>query len=87
MFAVNFFRVGAMLAHARKTQHLTGARVADAVGIHPVTLSRIEHGKLPGVTVAVLARLAWFLDIPMGELLDLAPGDRIRTVLAHASQA
>jgi len=55
---VNMTALGAHVASARRQQHLRQADLAREVGIHAVTLSRIEHGKLPGVTVAVLARLA-----------------------------
>jgi hypothetical protein len=42
------------------------------VGIHAVTLSRIEHGKLPGGTVAVLARFALRLDLRLDPLVQVA---------------
>jgi transcriptional regulator with XRE-family HTH domain len=66
---VNMTALGAHLAHARRQQHLRQADLAREVGIHEVTLSRIENGKLPDVTVAVLARLAMRLDISLDQLV------------------
>ncbi len=45
---VNMTALGANLAYARRQQHLRQADLAREVGIHEVTLSRIENGKLPG---------------------------------------
>jgi transcriptional regulator with XRE-family HTH domain len=81
---INFARLGQMIAHARREQRLTGEQLARVVGIHPVTLSRIEHGKLPGVTVAVLTQIAWYLDLRLDQLVDNYPGKRLREVLARA---
>ena len=41
-----------------------------------MTLSRIEHGKLPGITVAVLVRLAMRLDLSLDQLLQWQPGQQ-----------
>ena len=81
---VNMTALGAHLAHARRQQHLRQADLAREVGIHEVTLSRIENGKLPGVTVAVLARLAMRLDISLDQLLQWQPGQHLRQILEHA---
>jgi transcriptional regulator with XRE-family HTH domain len=81
---VNMTALGAHLAHARRQQHLRQADLAREVGIHEVTLSRIENGKLPGVTVAVLARLAMRLDISLDQLLQWQPGQHLRLILEHA---
>lgn len=71
---VNMTALGANLASTRRQQHLRQADLAREVGIHEVTLSRIENGKLPGVTVAVLARLAMRLDMSVDHLLQWQPG-------------
>jgi len=81
---VNMAALGARLAYARRQEHLRQADLAREVGIHEVTLSRIENGKLPGVTVAVLARLAMRLDISLDQLLQWQPGQRLRHILAYA---
>jgi len=81
---VNMAALGARLAYARRQEHLRQADLARGVGIYEVTLSRIENGKLPGVTVAVLARLAMRLDISLDQLLQWQPGQRLRHILAYA---
>jgi len=81
---VNMAALGARLAYARRQEHLRQADLAREVGIHEVTLSRIENGKLPGVTVAVLARLAMRLDISLDQLLQWQPGQCLRRILEHA---
>ena len=43
--SVDMTALGAHLA-SRRQQHLRQADLAQEVGIHEVTLSRIEHGKL-----------------------------------------
>ena len=84
MPGVNMAALGARLAYARRQEHLRQADLAREVGIHEVTLSRIENGKLPGVTVAVLARLAMRLDISLDQLMQWQPGQCLRHILEHA---
>jgi transcriptional regulator with XRE-family HTH domain len=81
---VNMAALGARLAYARRQGRLRQADLAREVGIHEVTLSRIENGKLPGVTVAVLARLAMRLDLSLDHLLQWQPGQHLRHILEHA---
>jgi transcriptional regulator with XRE-family HTH domain len=81
---VNMTALGAHVASARRQQHLRQADLAREVGIHAVTLSRIEHGKLPGVTVAVLARLAMRLDLSLDHLVQWQPGQSLRQPLDQA---
>jgi len=81
---VNMAALGARLAYARRQEHLRQADLAREVGIHEVTLSRIENGKLPGVTVVVLARLAMRLDMSLDQLLQWQPEQRLRHILEHA---
>jgi transcriptional regulator with XRE-family HTH domain len=81
---VNMAALGARLAYARRQEHLRQADLAREVGIHEVTLSRIENGKLPGVTVAVLARLAMRLDLSLDHLLQWQPGLHLRYLLEPA---
>jgi transcriptional regulator with XRE-family HTH domain len=80
---VNMAALGARLAYARRQQRLRQADLAREVGIHEVTLSRIENGKLPGVPVVVLARLAIRLDTSLDQLLQWQPGQRLRHILEH----
>ena len=81
---VNMTALGAHLASARRQQHLRQADLAREVGIHEVTLSRIENGKLPGVTVAVLVRLAMRLDLSLDHLVQWQPGHHLRQSLEQA---
>jgi transcriptional regulator with XRE-family HTH domain len=81
---VNMTALGVHLASARRQQQLRQADLAREVGIHEVTLSRIENGKLPGVTVAVLARLAMRLDLSLDHLLQWQPGQLLRQPLDQA---
>jgi transcriptional regulator with XRE-family HTH domain len=83
---IDFVGLGAIIAHSRRAQRYQGEEVARAVGIHPVTLSRIEHGKLPGVTFAVLARLAWYLDLRLDSLAGNYPGKRFREAIELAKR-
>jgi len=82
---VNMAALGSRLAYARRQEHLRQADLAREVGIHEVTLSRIENGKLPGVTVAVLVRLAMRLDMSLDRLLQWQPGQPLRHILEHAN--
>jgi len=75
---VNMTALGMNLASARRLQHLRQADLAREVRIHAVTLSRIENGKLPGVTVVVLTRLAIRLDLSLDQLLEWQPGRHLR---------
>ena len=86
MDEINFARLGQIIANALRTQGHTGEEVARAIGIHPVTLSRIVHGKLPGLTVAVLMRLALELDISLDMLTGWTPGKRLREAITQAER-
>ena len=70
---IDFVMLGNRLAAARRYQGIRQYELAQQTGIHTVTLSRIEHGNLPGLTVAVLARLAMALGISIDELLGWQP--------------
>jgi transcriptional regulator with XRE-family HTH domain len=87
MREINFVDLGARLAYWRRWNRLRQADLARELGIHPVTLSRIEHGRLPGMTVAVLARLALRLDVSLDELLELPSAQRLRQQLEALQHA
>ena len=53
----------------RRYQGIRQYKLAQRAGIHTVTLTRIEHGNLPGLTVAVLARSAMALSVSIDALL------------------
>jgi transcriptional regulator with XRE-family HTH domain len=84
MHEINFADLGMRLAYWRRSERLNQDELARQIGIHPVTLSHIENGKLPGVTVAVLARLAMRLDISIDQLLQWQPGTALTQSLERA---
>ncbi|MFC5185529.1 helix-turn-helix domain-containing protein [Actinomadura harenae] len=59
-------RLGAMLRLARAGRDL--AEVADAAGISPETLRKIETGRLPSPGFGTIVRLGEALDVPVQEL-------------------
>jgi transcriptional regulator with XRE-family HTH domain len=59
-------RLGALLRHARADRDL--AEVADAAGISPETLRKIETGRLPSPGFGTIVRLSEALDVPVQEL-------------------
>src|SRR5262245_46974013 len=77
---IDFVMLGNRLAAARRYQGIRQYELAEQTGIHTVTLSRIEHGNLPGLTVAVLARLAMALGLSIDELLGWQPQTSTPTV-------
>lgn len=57
-----------MLSEARKRAGLTQAALAKKVGVHQVTIARIESGaRHPSMTL--LQRIARALGVPLAELL------------------
>ena len=68
MAELNLYAIGARIASYRKRYRLRQYTLAERSGLHPVTLSRIEHGQLPGLTLAVLWRIAVALKVPIAYL-------------------
>ena len=66
---IDFVEIGAKIVAARRRQRLKQYELAGRADLHPVTISRIEHGQMPGVTVEVLGRIARALNLPLHELL------------------
>ena len=79
--------LGRHIAVARKRASLTQVDLARELGIHGVTLSRIENGKLPGLKVALLVRLALRLDLSLDEALELPGGLKLRADVTTLSEA
>jgi transcriptional regulator with XRE-family HTH domain len=50
-------RVGALIRTERIRQELSISKLAHQAGVSPATLSRIERGKIPGLTIAMADRL------------------------------
>lgn len=61
-------RLGARLRAARADRD--PARIAQAAGISPETLRKIETGRLPTPAFGTIVSLATALEIPLQELAD-----------------
>jgi transcriptional regulator with XRE-family HTH domain len=59
---------GAVLKRARMRRKLTQAKLAKKVGVHVITISRLERGDRQP-SMALLHRLALALGVPVTELL------------------
>lgn len=59
-------RLGALLRRARADRDL--AEVAEAAGISPETLRKIETGRLPSPGFGTIVRLGEALDVPVEAL-------------------
>ena len=66
---IDFVMLGNRIAAARRLRGIRQYELAEQTGVHPVTLSRLEHGNLPGVTLAVVARIAMALGASLDALL------------------
>jgi transcriptional regulator with XRE-family HTH domain len=73
MQEIDFVMLGNRVAAARRLRGIRQYALAEQTGVHPVTLSRLEHGHLPGVTLAVIARIAMALDLSLDVLLGWQP--------------
>jgi len=69
--------LGPLLRQRRKTLDLTAKQVARLVGVSPSYISHLERGRHERPSLAVLARLAQALDVPLVEVcaavLPVAP--------------
>ena len=62
--------LGRRAARLRRERGWTQEKLAEVVGVEPVTISRWERGHR-GMSVATLARLADALGIQLADLLDI----------------
>ncbi|GMV42227.1 MAG: hypothetical protein AMXMBFR64_39430 [Myxococcales bacterium] len=62
--------IGHRVANARTVRGFTQERLAEVVGIEPVTLSRWETGDR-ALSISTLARIAEALGVGLGDLLDM----------------
>ena len=62
--------IGQRVARARAARGYTQERLAEAIGIEPVTLSRWETGHR-ALSLSTLRAIAEALDIGLGDLLDV----------------
>lgn len=63
------FQLGAKLEAARKARGLTLQEVADAIGVSPSLISKLEHDKV-NVSINTLKRVCSFLGIRMASLFE-----------------
>lgn len=62
-------RLGYRLAELRAARELTQAEAAEAAGLHPVQISRIEGGKV-NATVSTLVALSVTYGVRMRDLFE-----------------
>ncbi|MBM3856173.1 MAG: helix-turn-helix transcriptional regulator [Verrucomicrobia bacterium] len=69
-------KLGQDIANARRRRHLTGAMMAERMGVAPNTYRRIEHGD-PAVMMGAYAMALFVLGFggPLGELADVRRDD------------
>lgn len=75
--------LGKRVARARHDRGWTQERLAEAVGLEPVSLSRLETGDR-ALSISTLAAVADVLDIGLGDLLDV---ERQLPAVEHAPEA
>jgi transcriptional regulator with XRE-family HTH domain len=68
-------RLGTLLRHARAGRDLT--EVAQAAGISPETLRKIETGRLPSPGFGTIVCLGEALNVPLQELATTWRGDEL----------
>lgn len=61
--------VGGRVAKARRDRGWTQETLAEAIGIEPVTLSRLETGDR-ALSLSTLSRITEILGVSLGDLLD-----------------
>lgn len=62
-------QVGARVAQTRASHGWTQEQLSEAVGIEPVSLSRLETGNR-ALSLSTLSRIAEALQVSLGDLLD-----------------
>lgn len=62
-------QVGARVAQTRTSHGWTQEQLSEAVGIEPVSLSRLETGNR-ALSLSTLARISEALQVSLGDLLD-----------------
>jgi transcriptional regulator with XRE-family HTH domain len=64
------YKLGERLMLARRRQGLTQKQLEEASGVNEVTIARVERGRMPQVSQAVVYRLA----VALGASLDVLTG-------------
>ena len=60
---------GRLIFETRKRIGMTQQGLAECAGVNISTVSRVEAGKMPGVSFDVMARLAQVLRLPLQDLV------------------
>ncbi len=63
--------VGQRVGQIRREQGWTQERLAEAIGLQAISLSRLENGAR-ALSLSTLARIADALEVGLGDLLDVA---------------
>ena len=73
---MNWKALGQKIRRARRGRDLTQSQLAEIVEVHYITISRIENGQLPGVTLALIAKIAEALSLSVDDLIgEFEPTD------------
>lgn len=71
MFAMRYKKIGAKIVYYRKIKDISQEQLAEAVGITPQYLSRIENGGYSkNVSLSTLMKIAEKLNIPLVKLME-----------------
>jgi len=62
--------IGARVAEIRRVRGFTQERLAEIVGIEPVSLSRLETGDR-GMSLSILGSLSEAMEVGLGDLVDV----------------
>ena len=63
-------QIGRRVAQARRDRGFTQEQLSEAIGIEPVTLSRLETGDR-ALSLSTLASISGTLGVGLGDLLDI----------------
>jgi len=62
-------QLGTKVRRSRRGADLTQHQLASQVGVHFVTISRIENAHQPGLTISLLERIANALEVELYEFI------------------
>lgn len=74
---MSFISLGQSIKAARKSKQLTQRELAQMLGISYTYISKIESGKIDGVSDTLLAQIAKTLNLDWAELLNLKLGEKL----------
>lgn len=78
MFAMRYKKIGAKIVYYRRLRGLKQEQLAEAVGITPQYLSRIENGGYSkSISLMTLMRIADKLGVTMSDLMNGVESDNL----------